>query len=337
VAIRTSSAKEIDGLIADLASDRVLAREAAIARLTVIGPRAVERLVSVIERPDRSVTARVAALRALEGLGDTRALEPALRAAADPDADVAAASVAVIRTFVGGRHGVPAVDGLAAIGLNHAASESIRLDAIDALSELDAATTRSLWQALAQDPNPRIRARAMKATNGPRSKLPALSSAERLAALAEQGLSDDADGLSRLLTTEGASASPSHLHRLVERIRDKEGSEAPVRRGAWTRARGSVHVALAKRQSRLGLYDLRESLESANGPLPVEFLAALALIGDASCLEPTCVAYTRATDRWWREHLADTFRAIVKRERLTGRHAVMKRIQKRWPAILKTA
>jgi HEAT repeat protein len=229
---------------------------------------------------------------------------------------------------------VAAVDGLTAIGLNRDANESIRLEAIEALCDLGKATTRPLWEALTQDPSPRVRARALKAKNGRPAHPAGISSTERLAAMADQGLPDDPDAVSRLLTAEGASA-PAHFHRLVERIREREAAEAPVRRGAWTRARGSAHVALAKRDSLLGLYDLRESLESANGPLPVEFLAAVALIGDASCLDAIAMAHSRATDRWWREHLADAFQAIVKRKKLTGRHAVMKRIQKRWPAILR--
>lgn len=340
MAIHTSSAKEIDALIADLGSDRALAREAAIARLTVIGPRAVERLVAVLEQPDRTVSARVAALRTLEGLGDTRSFEPALRAAKGLDADIGAAGVAVIRTFVRGAHSVAAVDALTALGLNRTANETIRLEAIEALTDLDAATVRPLWRTLAKDSNPRIRARALHAERE-QSHAPAhavsLPAAERLAAIAEQGLPDDPEFLSRLLTTEGATASPSHLHRIVERIRDKESAEAPVRRPVWTRARGSAHIALAKRSSLLGVYDLREALESASGPLPVEYLAALALIGDASCLEAIAAAHGKAMDRWWREHLVDTFRAVVKREKLTGRHHAMKRIQKRWPAILTTS
>jgi hypothetical protein len=82
---------------------------------------------------------------------------------------------------------------------------------------------------------------------------------------------------------------------------------------------------------------MRELLDSANGPLPVEFLAALAQIGDASCLEAVAGAYARSSGSgrsrhdWWREHLADVFRAIVVRERISGRHAVAKRIEKRWP------
>jgi hypothetical protein len=64
--------------------------------------------------------------------------------------------------------------------------------------------------------------------------------------------------------------------------------------------------------------------------LPVEFLAALSMVGDASCLEAIAAAHARASDSWWRDHLADTFQAIVGRERLTRRHAVIKKIEKRW-------
>ena len=86
------------------------------------------------------------------------------------------------------------------------------------------------------------------------------------------------------------------------------------------------------------MYDLRESLERSAAPLPVEFMAALSLVGDATCLESIAAAYAHVPggNDWWRDHLADTFRAIAKREKLTARHAVMKKIQKRWPAILST-
>jgi hypothetical protein len=84
------------------------------------------------------------------------------------------------------------------------------------------------------------------------------------------------------------------------------------------------------------LYDLRETLEASNGPLPVEFLAALERIGDVSCLEPIASAYITAPveGEWWREHLVHAFRAIVARERVTRRHAAMKKIARRWPEAL---
>jgi hypothetical protein len=84
----------------------------------------------------------------------------------------------------------------------------------------------------------------------------------------------------------------------------------------------------------------------------VEFLAALSTAGDASCLEAVAAAHARSIPSggpagtkpsqragehdWWRDHLADAFNTIVKREQLTGRHAVMRKIQKRWPEIFRS-
>jgi hypothetical protein len=151
-----------------------------------------------------------------------------------------------------------------------------------------------------------------------------------LTAAAEDGLPEDADALRRMLVSGGTTAPLPTLHRLVERIREREAAEAPARRGEWARARGMAHLALAKRSSRLGLYDLREALDGATTALPVEFLAALSIVGDASCLEPIAAAHARAADSWWRDHLGDTFQAIVAREGLTRRHAVIRKIEKRW-------
>ena len=97
--------------------------------------------------------------------------------------------------------------------------------------------------------------------------------------------------------------------------------------------RGALHQALATRGSRLALYDLRDSLTSSER-LPVAFLAALEDVGDASCLESLAAAYdvsSSGSDPWWRDHLATAFRAIVHREGLTRRHAVVKRAMARWP------
>src|SRR5207245_1063273 len=119
---------------------------------------------------------------------------------------------------------------------------------------------------------------------------------------------------------------------IVERVREREGAEPAARRDEWRLARASAHQALAIRGSRLALYDLRETLETAKGRLPVEFLAPLALIGDASCLEAIAAAHAAAGDTWWRQHLADAFYAIVTRERLT-RSTILRKIVKRGSAL----
>jgi hypothetical protein len=84
----------------------------------------------------------------------------------------------------------------------------------------------------------------------------------------------------------------------------------------------------------VALYDLRETLAEAEEPLPVGFVAAVEAIGDQSCLEAVARAWSKArphADAWWRRHLAEAFRAIVKRERLTRRSATLRRTLARWP------
>ena len=206
----------------------------------------------------------------------------------------------------------------------------MRLAALVALEELGPSALEPLWTALARDGSASVRAHVADARGG------------RSAEVASGGTGsvvDDPERLRRELSLNRASAPLPALHGLVERIRGREESASGAEREAWTRARGAAHVALARRNSRLGMYDLRESLEKSTAPLPVEFMAALALIGDATCLESIAAAYAHApggAHDWWRDHLADSFHAIVKREKLTGRHAVMKKIQKRWPSILST-
>ena len=329
--IRKSSAASIDALAADLTSESPVTREAAIARLTVIGPRAVDSLVAIVSTPEKGATARTAALRALETLGDARALEAALFASRDGDPDVAAGAIAVARVFLKGRHGAAVLDRLTSLALDHGRPESVRLAAVMAVSDLEPATVKPLWEALGKDPNPAIR-KSVNAS-GPDKGVEGSTSgstSDQLNAAAQHELPEDPEALRQLLASAGPDATLTTLHRILERIREREPAAPPAVRGDWMRARGAAHVALARRSSRLGLYDLREALEGAKGPLAVEFLAALSIVGDASCLEAIAAAHGHATDEWWREHLIDAFKAIVAREGLTRRHAVMRKIEKRW-------
>jgi len=99
---------------------------------------------------------------------------------------------------------------------------------------------------------------------------------------------------------------------------------------------GAAHNTLAHRGSRVALYDLKESLEAAREPLPVDFLGAASAIGDAACLESVAAAYARAmeaglrVDDWWRQRLTDVFRAIAAREQVSRRTTAGKRITSRW-------
>ncbi|HEY2905568.1 MAG TPA: HEAT repeat domain-containing protein [Vicinamibacterales bacterium] len=323
--------RPIARLVADLASENAIDREAAVARLTVIGSRAVGRLLPVVETQAAPV-ARVAALRALEAIGDARGLEAIVRAIDDRDADVSVAAIVAARGFLRGAHGPAALDRLTAAALDRERPDMVRAAAVRAIGELDRATVKPLLAKLADDPSEAVRAAAALRISRKR----ALDPSAILSDAAERGLPDDPAALRNALVDGGATAALPHLVRIVDRIREREQSVPPVQRPDWINARAAAHGALANRDSRIALYDLKESLE-AGTPLPVEFLAALSRIGDTSCLEPIAAAYARANgDPWWRQHLADLFQAIAKRERVTVRHAAMKRIAKRWPEIVES-
>jgi len=333
VPIRASSAKQIDALIASLSAENSVTRETAVARLTLLGARAVERLIDATGSLPLPA-ARTAAWRALEAIGDPRALEPALAtlASRDPDSDVAAAAVGVARAHLRGSHGAAAVDRLATVLFDRTRHETLRLAALRALRDLEPATIAPILATLADDPNAAIRLEA--GLRGPGAPQRSEDTVAVLARASEGGLPDDPAMLRHALALSAESLPLPALLELVKRIREREGSEAAKIKEQWRVARAAAHVALAHRGSRLAVYDLRESLESAKGPLPVEFVEALRLVGDATCLEAIAGAYMKTKDSWWRQHLAEAFKAVIAREKLTRRHAVLKRIEKRWPHVV---
>ena len=334
MAIRASSSQQIDILIADLSSPSAVTREAAVARLTVLGGRALDRLIA-LAASSAPAAARAAAFRALEGIADPRAMNVALRFISDADAAVATAAIGTARAFMRGRRGAAVVDAVADVALDRRHSDEIRLAALRSLMDLERTTIAPLLESLASDPRAAVRDEAASRT---RSGPDAIDPIDALRRAAEQDLPDEPRVLHAAIVAAGNRAGLPTLLAIVERVRAREGREPPGPWREWTTVRAAAHLALAKRGSRIAIYDLREALEGAGSPLPVEFLAALSEVGDASCLEPIAGAYTRAGStaehNWWRDHLRDAFRTIVEREKLTGRHAVIKRIAKRTPDLL---
>jgi hypothetical protein len=330
VAIRASSARQVDALIADLAGVSDVKRDAAVARLTVIGARAVERLIE-LGTSDAGPAARTAAFRALEAIADPRALDAAVRGSGDKDAAVASAAIGVVRAFVRSARSAIAVDRLTAVALDQRRPDAVRVAAVRALNELDRATVAPVMKALHADRSEAVKqaAAAGRSAAAPRRKDPSATLSEAV----EGSLPDDPAALRQMISDAAEAAPLPALLAVLERVRDREAREPRSRRSPWTNARAAAHVALARRNSRLALYDLRESLERAAEPLPVDMLAALSLIGDASCLEPIAAAHSKSTDDWWRAHLEKAFTEIAARERLTPRHATLKRIKQRygWP------
>jgi len=278
--VKASASRTIDTLVGDLSSTSDAVREAAVARLTVIGGRAVERLIT-LSQSTATVPARLGAFRALEAIGDPRALAAALRAIDDSASAVAIAAIGVARRFLKGASGAKVVDRLTTAALDRARPDDVRVAALRALRALEGSTLKPLLKSLADDPI--VTASALA---------PAPPAAET--------------SLNDLLTA-------------VEAARDRQSPKA----------RAAAHLALAKRGSRVALYDLREWLGAARDALPVDVFTALSLVGDASCLEPIAKAYSRSRDN----RLLEAFTAIVKREGLTRRNGVIRRIEKRWPTI----
>jgi HEAT repeat protein len=268
----------------------------------------------------------VAAFRALEGIGDPRGLQPALAAFVEPDFSIAVAALNAARTFLHSSQGVEALDRFIELALDRRRSVAVRVAAIQALADLPEAMVKPVLTALQDDPDAEIRNVLQ-----PLPRRAAVNTIQRLEAAAEGSLPGEPEALRSAIVRSATSVPLLTLHQIVQRIRLHEGSLPRERRVEWMSTRAATHLALAHRNSRLALYDLRETIESSRERIPVEFFAAVTVIGDATCLEPIANAYSRARDEWSRRQLADAFRAIIGREKLTRRHAVARKIEKRWP------
>lgn len=326
--IKASAASDIRQLIEALGGDDDVRREAAIARLGVIGARAVDRLVDAY----RSATSRdlkVTVLRALEVAGDRRTVSVAREAILE-GGDVAVAAVTALGALVDATPAPAATDALdvlVATALDTSQERRVRLASFQAIQHIPNVGDR-IAAALQEDPDAGITAGAKDV---PRDK--AAADAAWHDAL-DGRLPDDPAMLREIANTRSPAPALSDLQKMIDLVRAREGSMAPgSRRDDWRAARGALHQALALRGSRVAVYDLRETIEEAREPLPVSFLAALHVIGDESCVELLAAAYARTPtgDARWRHQLGAAFRAITRREKITRRHATLKRIAARWP------
>ena len=328
--IKRSSAPQVAALLHDLGHGDGTAREAAAARLAIIGTRAVDGILGVLEAAS-DPQVRAAALAALEGIGDARAAEPAFAALGDADPEVAAAAVGVLKVLLESDRGTDVLDRLTQQALDPARPVRARLAAIEALREVPAGITAPLFARLRKDGDAMVRAAAGDAGAGGTPSDP--DPAAALAA-ASEGELPDPDLLRRWLAAAGADTPLPVLHRLIEALRNLEAGAGGAARAGWLAARAAAHAAIAAHGSTVALYDLRETIERGE-QVPVEMLAAMARVGDRSCLEPLASAYARSAtgaDPAWRERLLAAFHEVAGRERLTPRHAEARRIRERWPA-----
>jgi hypothetical protein len=289
--------------VADVRDGSPLQRDAAVARLRVIGGRALDKLSTLLVQPTPQAV-RVAALKALDGIDDARVVSLVLDRLGDPDIEVVTGAIGVLRGWVTREDGTRVMDALTAIALDAARPAGVRLAALDALSSLPRHLVDPLLQhAYAASPAPTL---------------------------------DDPIGAREWLASHHG-VPLSELHDFIVHAREAEKRESAARRRQdWRMTRAAAHAVLAQRGSRVALYDLRETFGAADGPLPLDFLTAAATIGDATCLEPMARAWAAAPagETWWRDRLAGVAADIMHRTRLSGRSNVVKRIRARWTGFL---
>jgi hypothetical protein len=337
VAIRRSAAAEIELLLADLCNGDAVARETAGARLTVIGVRAIPHLIVAFDR-SASADARVAILKVLEAAPDRRSAELGAEQLESDDADpeVRAAAVGLLGAYLDSPESTRVLDTLTAFILDAERPDALRLHALDVIERALPDVLSPLRARLAEDASSAIRAWASaNASTGTPVIDPRL--AVEAAAAGEPA---DPRFLLELVPAGSADAPLPTLHRLVEVARNREAqASSAADRGAWLGVRGMVHLALARRASLVAVYDLRETLSRAAEPLPAGFAEAAELVGDGGCLESIAEVLARTPAalespmREWRDTLVRAGHAIVERERLTRRHAVMKKIARLSPEI----
>lgn len=106
-----------------------------------------------------------------------------------------------------------------------------------------------------------------------------------LESLSDESLPNEPELMAAIVREEGPETRVTLLRNLVDRVRDRERTtKSPGVRAQWMAVRGLLHQQLAARNSRLAVYDLRETLAASSDPLPVGFLAAAAAVGDLACL-----------------------------------------------------
>ncbi len=315
-----SRSREIQERLAELGSARPASRDSAIARLTLLGERAVEPLletlrlgspvarmgaIKVLEqlRPARALPALLAQLSAGEGeivaaaagaiaaLGSAKAVVPLSKALSHEDAEAkAAVASALAKLFTSGVE--EALEPLVRTLLDGRADERLRLIAERALSRLPGRELRAI--------RARLGGAGRRRPSRPTSGAPKLPSEP----------APDVDAL--LAALPKGAAAVTALHRALETVTD---ASAAVR----------LHQALAQRGSRIALYALRESLEARPPRAAAALLEVAAQIGDAS-LVASIVAL--AADRTaLTGPCADALAAIVSREKLRKTHRGVKAVR----------
>ena len=314
-----------------------MAVEAAIARLAIIGRPALRQVVQRLADADSTHQPRL--LRVLERIGDPGTLGVIRPLLIHAEPEVAAAAVDAMGALLDARDtlvAAAALDALTGILLDTTRDDAVRLRAFEAIGNAgdrsetyDADVIEPLRAQLRRDPSATIRdAVSGPGANPAAAEVPAV---EQLEAAANGDLPAAPEVLRQAVAALGGDAPLTVLHKVIERVRVRETAAVADELDAWRVVRATTHLALAARGSRLAVYDLRESVEALGAQTPVGMLSALQQVGDVSVLEALADAHAGTTNAWFRGQLVGIFRAIVAREKITKRHAAMKKLAARLP------
>jgi HEAT repeat protein len=131
--------------------------------------------------------------------------------------------------------------------------------------------------------------------------------------------------LAEALGQVGTNASIPVLQRALERLGFEGGQLLPEEAEPRAHAKANVHYALARLDSRIALFDLRQMLGARPPHAVRKLLAAAARIGDGS-LVPALTRLAAEEPRHF-EAAAETFVAIARREGLRHRSRAMRGVR----------
>jgi HEAT repeats len=310
-----SRSEDIQRWVAALSGGKTRNRDSAVARLTLVGERALPALLKTLA--SGSPVARVGALRVLEGLRLARTLPEILLHVGSASGEIAAAAAAAAGAFE-----TPASLPALAGALRHR-SPAAREAAARALLQLFAnGVVEAMEPLLAAAFDPRledpVQAIAFQVVD-------LLPEAERLAILKQsreragrttRHATDDVEAL--LTSLPDGPAAVTALYRALVAL---SGASS----GAAAEARARVHLALAERDSRIALYDLRERLSERPVRAGAPLLRAAGRLGEAS-LVPTIVALA-ADEPSRTEACVAALGAIMARARLRRTHRAVRAVR----------
>jgi hypothetical protein len=328
----------VDAILRALPLSGSAARLAALEVLERLRePRALPEIVALARGADAAV-----AQRALEVLGAfpvPKAGAELARALAEAPADRRrAAARALVRHQAAGL--VEATEPLLDVLMDEEEDDELRLDVLDGLAALDppldSRTLLPILERLRGSGDARVADRAASLMSRGRDGRAPTAPAQL--GRREWG-PDDLEDLERALdhTSDPARVGPLAdalgrlgrpsslpvLSRALERLSARDDDERLE--GARAAAKGRLHVALAKLDSRLALFDLREMLRARPVRALPSLLEAASRIGDATVA--LALAGLAAEGRSLLDLCAPPFADIVRRTRLRPSHASLKSVR----------